>query len=99
MITRKTINNWMDRKPEFADAVEIAKAQALDFLENMLTSDVTGVLPKSLKKQGSKGVGQKSLHFTLGSRFHEEYGLRQRIDHEVKQETIQINIDADDADL
>jgi len=73
-ITKKTLYNWRDRHPEFAESMEIGKAVALNFFENLLISASTGTMPEILEKKNSKGINLSGVIFALKTRFFREYG-------------------------
>ena len=72
--------SWVKKYPAFAKAKEEGDAHALNFLEKCAISVLTGVMPKSLRDQGSKKINVTMAIFMMKTRFHHEYGERMRLE-------------------
>ena len=78
---RMTLYRWMEKYPEFDQAHKIGKQSALKFFETMLVNASMGIVPSQLKALGSKKIDITAVIFALKTRFHQDYGEQQKIDH------------------
>lgn len=89
--TTKTLKEWARKYPEFGEAHALGKQQAFKFYETMLASCAMGIIPEQLKAKGSKKLDISAIIFALKTRFHQEYGERQEIDHKSSDGSFQVN--------
>ena len=94
-VTRQTCYEWVDKYPEFKKAKSLGEQKAQDFIEKRLMAKLSG---QDLSALGidTKKIDTTALIFALKTRFHKDYGERQKIEQTVEQKTIQINIDKED---
>ena len=77
---------WVDKYPAFAKAKEEGDAFSLNFIEKCAISALTGVIPESLKRMGSKRINVTMAIFMMKTRFHHEYGERMKLEGSEKDE-------------
>ena len=88
-VTRKTVYEWIDQKPEFRDAMARAREESQAKWEAM----------------GMKGLDHAKTFnghlyaFLMGCRFPHEYRKNKGLDITSKGEAITVKISADDAKL
>jgi hypothetical protein len=79
--TTQTLLNWCEKYPEFKEAHRLGKLSAMRFFETMLVNASMGIIPQQLKAMGSKKLDITAIIFALKTRFHQDYGEKQQIDH------------------
>lgn len=79
--TTQTLLNWCEKYPEFKEAHRVGKQSAMKFFETMLVNASMGIIPQQLKQLGSKKLDITAIIFALKTRFHQDYGEKQQIDH------------------
>lgn len=87
-VVKSTLYKWAEDFPEFKEAKEIAEAMALYYHE--------GNLKKHQEGKANKRAELGATTFPLKTRFNAIYGDKQK--HEISGK-VEINIDADDAEL
>lgn len=80
-VGKSTLYRWEEEHKEWKEAKAIGYAKGLKFFETLLTSDATGVMPKSLKAKGSKKINSNNVLFVLRTRFHQEYKEQMAVDN------------------
>jgi len=80
-ITRVTGYKWCEIHKEFKSAKLKGEQAALKLLESYALASVSGVIPESLKKYGSKKINVTMVIFMLKTRFHEIYGDKTKVEH------------------
>lgn len=98
-VGRSTIYKWEDDFPEFKAAKEIALDKAKTFFETRLLAKMSGRKVKKDANFDPKLVDTSCLIFALKTRFHKDYGEKQKHEIETGEQGIVIKIDSDDAGL
>lgn len=94
-VTRKTVYNWMEKYPEFLYSIERGVEAGQDFYERIMRAKITGQKNSNFDPKNSC---TSSLQFTLKTRFHKDYGNKDKLDIAQTSE-IKISIDAEDEAL
>ena len=96
-VTRKTVYEWFDKYPDFAEAKDIGVAKSQKFYEQRLVAKLSGATDQ-LKKQGinTKDIDTSCLIFALKTRFHKTFS--EKVEHK-HDGNINITIDNQDSDL
>ena len=76
-VSRKTLYEWVDKYPEFAEAKDIATSKAQMFFEKRLNWKLSGD-QKIVQK--SKNVDVSCLIFALKTRFSKDYSDKQIVE-------------------
>lgn len=84
-------NKWCKKYPAFAEAKEKGNQYGLRLLEQYLLAAITGYMPESLKKHGSKRFNLTGIIFALKTRHHEIYGDKMKLEG-VEDDGKKINI-------
>ncbi len=82
-VTDRTLRNWQQRFPDFAEAAERAKIAAMYFFEHQLIQGITGKGDTVDKKNTSL------LIFALKTRFSKQYSQQMKI---ATQERIDVHV-------
>lgn len=93
-VTRKTLYEWANKYPEFADAKAIGEDGCLAFFEKILVAKMSG---QDIKKFDPKKSDTACLLFAMKTRFYKIYGDVQK--HEIAAEVSHIKIDKQDEEL
>lgn len=98
-VSRETVYAWMKKYPDFSYSIKRGKAKGQKYFEQIMMSKVTG--QKLKNKKGIEFDPKKSdstvLIFAMKTRFHEDYGNKDKV--EVAHNEIKITISEDDQDL
>jgi hypothetical protein len=79
--TRQTLYNWIKTHQDFKEAHDIGKQSALKFFETMLINASMGIIPDQLRRAGATKLDVTAIIFALKTRFHQDYGEYQKLDH------------------
>ena len=98
-ISRSTLYDWMDKKREFSDAIDIAMTLSQAYWENIQQAKVLG--QEEEKKEGRthfdiNKVSERGLEFRLKNGFREDWGDNSKVEH---SGNMIVNLDADDSKL
>jgi len=94
-VTRETIYNWMENHPEFFDSIKRGQQKGQAYYERLLKAKVAG---QKVKNFDPKLSDTACLIFALKTRFHKDFGNKDKLDVTQTAE-IKIHIDEDDQDL
>jgi len=93
-VTRETIYNWMKSHPEFFDSIKRGQTKGQAYYEKLLKAKATGQKVKNFDHRLSDTT---CLIFALKTRFHKDFGNKDKL--EVEHNEIKITIDKDDDGL
>jgi len=79
-----TMYDWEKKYPEWKNAKAIAVSKALDFYETRASVKVSG---QTVKGIDAKLIDSYVLMGMLKTRFYKIYGDKQRIEHDIDEET------------
>lgn len=78
MASRKTMYEWIDKYPEFKEAKEVAFALSQKFFEDRLIAKGSG---QEIEGINTKDIDLGAIIFPLKTRFHQDYGEKNRHEH------------------
>lgn len=79
-VRRKIVYEWMEKFPDFNEAVKLGQEKAQRFFEQrliLMSKGDTSAANKAVKEN----VNMTALIFTLKTRFHQDFGNKQTIEH------------------
>ena len=91
---KDTVYEWMDKHPEFSDAIKRGKQKGQKYFENIMMHKITGKITDQFDPKKSDTT---LLIFALKTRFHKDFGNKDKV--EVDHGEIKITISEDDQDL
>jgi len=83
---------WVKKYPKFALAKKDGEAAAIKLLEQIAIADLTGIIPASLKKQGSKKINTTMAIFLMKTRFHKIYGDKMKLEGTTDDKKLEISL-------
>ena len=93
-VCRTTIYNWMEEHPRFLNSIKHGESKGQEWFEKILLAKVSGQKIKGFDHNRSS---DSCLIFALKTRFHKDYGNKDKIELETKAPIIlNYNIDDDD---
>ena len=94
-VCRDTIYAWMANHKDFSDSIKRGKQKGQAYYERLLKAKVAG---QKVKNFDPKLSDTACLIFALKTRFHKDFGNKDKLDVTQTAE-IKIHIDEDDQDL
>ena len=98
-ISRATLYDWIDNKPDFSDTIDMATTLAQDYWENIQQAKVLG---QEQKKEDGKNhfdidkVSERGLEFRLKNSYRSDWGDNSKVEH---TGNMIVNLDKDDSQL
>lgn len=98
-ISRATLYDWIDKKTDFSDAIDMATTLAQDYWENIQQAKVLG---QEQKKEEGKAyfdinkVSERGLEFRLKNSYRKDWGDNSKVEH---TGNMIVNLDSDDSKL
>lgn len=89
-ISKTSLYNWKNEKPEFKEAYNIGYALGLKFYEELAKAHATGHISEKIKKVQNMKMDSKIVCFKLQTRFHREYGNQIKIQGAKNGEPIKV---------
>jgi len=76
--SRTALYKWLDKYPKFKEAYDCGVLKAQAYYENLKRAKTSGQV---IKNFDSKLCDAGLLGFTLRTRFHKTYGIKDEVDH------------------